>query len=96
MATGHATVTINFGAFPGSSEASVTFADAAIGAASKVEAYIMADGVTGTHTAEDHRWLALFAGFSGMSNGAGAGGTIYARCADPMTGEFQIRVIWAD
>jgi hypothetical protein len=95
MATGQGTVTINFGAFPGSQEASVTFTDATIGVASKVEAYVMADGVAGTHTVNDHRYLPLLAHFTAIPN-AGVGGTIYGRSLQKMIGLFQLRYVWAD
>jgi hypothetical protein len=95
MATGQGTVTIDFGVFPGSQEASVAFTDATIGAASKVEPYVMADGVAGTHTANDHRYLPLLAQFTALPS-AGVGGTIYGRALMKMIGLFQLRYVWAD
>lgn len=98
MATGQGTVTIDFGVWPGSQEASIAFSDATIGAASKVEPYVMADGVVGTHTANDHRYLPNFASFTGLPN-AGVGGTIYGRtrpgCGN-LIGQWQLRYVWAD
>lgn len=95
MATGQATVVIDFGAFPGSQEASVDFPDVAVGAASKVDAYVMSNGSAGTHTANDHRYLGLFATFTGEPL-AGVGGRIYGRALQKLIGQFQLRVVWAD
>jgi hypothetical protein len=95
MATGSGTVTIDFGAFPGSQEASVAFTDATIGAASKVEAFVMADGAAGTHTENDHRYLERLASFTGSAS-AGVGGTIYGRALQKLIGLYQLRYAWAD
>ena len=94
MATGQGTSTINFGAFPGAQEASVGFTDAAIVATSKVEAYVMADGVTAGHTANDHRYLPLFIALTAV--GGAGGGTIHARAPNKLVGEYQLRYVWAD
>ena len=95
MATGQGTATINFGAFPGTQEASVTFADATISAGSKVEAYVMADATTADHTANDHRYLPLLADFTALAT-AGVGGTIFGRSLNRMQGTYQVRYVWAD
>ena len=96
MATGQGTVTIDFGAFPGSQEASVAFADVTISVGSKVEAYVMAGDSTTDHTVNDHRYLmALPVAFTGLAT-AGVGGTIYARALLKLIGTFQLRYVWAD
>lgn len=95
MAVGHGTVTIDFGVFPGSQEASVAFTDAAISAGSKVEAYVMADASTSSHSANDHRYLPLLVDFTGLAS-AGVGGTVYARSLNKMQGTWQVRYVWAD
>ena len=95
MATGQGVSTINFGPFPGTQEASVTFADAAILGTSKVEVYVMADGVTADHTANDHRYLPLLADFTALPT-AGVGGTIHGRSLNLMQGTYQLRYVWAD
>lgn len=52
MATGLGTATIDFGAFPGSNEASVSVTgQTGISGTSKAEAYVMADDTTSDHTA---------------------------------------------
>lgn len=95
MATGQGTVTVNFGAFPGTQEASVAFADITISAGSKIEAYVMSDGTSGTHTANDHRYLGLLADFTAQPN-AGIGGTVFARALQTLIGTYQLRYVWAD
>jgi hypothetical protein len=93
MPTG--TATLDFGAFPGSNEASVTFADATIGAGAKVEAFIMANDTTTDHTAADHRYAGQFFSLTAAPN-AGVGGTIYARSIHKMQGTWAVRYVWAD
>jgi hypothetical protein len=95
MATGQGSVVIDFGASPGSQEASVAFADAAVGASSKVEPYFMGNDTAGTHTASDHRYVGLFVRLSGVPS-AGVGGTIYARSQHRMQGQWAVRYVWAD
>jgi hypothetical protein len=96
MATGQGSSVINFGAFPGAQEASVSFTDAAIGGASKVEAYVMGGDSTADHSTTDHRYLAaLPVSFTAVPN-AGVGGTIHARALMKLVGTFQLRYVWAD
>lgn len=97
MATGQGTATINFGAFPGSSEASVTVTgQGGISATSKAEAYFMADDTTADHTAADHRYAAAFIGLTCGTPTAATGFTIYARAIDTLQGQFSVRWVWAD
>ena len=97
MATGQGTATIDFGAFPGSSEASVAVTgQAGISATSKAEAYVMADDTSGTHTANDHRYFSVLVGLSCGTPTADTGFTIHGRCLDKMQGSFQVRWVWAD
>ena len=97
MATGLGTATINFGAFPGSNEASIAVTgQASIGATSKAEAYIMADDTTGDHTASDHRYAAALMGLTCGTPVAATGFTIYARSTEKLQGTFALRWVWAD
>jgi hypothetical protein len=97
MATGQGTATLDFGAFPGSSEASIAITgQGSISATSKAEAYIMGDDTSGTHTANDHRYASVLIGLTCGTPSAGTGFTIYGRCLDKMQGQFQIRWVWAD
>jgi hypothetical protein len=95
MAVGQGNATLDFGAFPGANEASVTFTDATIGAASAVEAYVMAADTTTDHTAADHKYFAALVGLTASSD-AGVGGTIYARSTEKIQGTFKVRYVWAD
>lgn len=95
MATGTGTVTLDFGAAPGSYEASIAFTDAGIGATSKVEAWIMGAETTSDHTALDHRWLDTFVTLTAVPS-AGVGGTIYCTSIYSFEGTFKIRYVWAD
>jgi len=97
MASGQGTATLNFGSFPGSSEASVAVTgQTSIGVGSKAEAFIMGDDTSGSHTATDHRYAAALIGLTCGTPTAGTGFTIYGRCLDKMQGTFSIRWVWAD
>jgi len=95
MATGQGIVTIDFGVFPGSQEASVTFSDATISGTSKVEVYVMASDSTADHTTNDHKYLPLLVHHTGEAS-AGVGGTIYGRALQKLIGTFKLRYVWAD
>lgn len=97
MASGQGTATIDFGAFPGSNEASIAVTGLdTISATSKADAYVMADDTTSDHTASDHRYFDLLVGLTCGTPTAATGFTIYARCAEKMQGTFQVRWVWAD
>ena len=97
MATGQGTVTFNFGAAPGTNVVTATVADATIGAASKVEVYLMGTDSTATHNAVEHQLLPL-GGLSlqVISVTAGVGFTAQAASNLRLTGTFQSRYVWAD
>lgn len=91
------TAILDFGAFPGSNEASVVVSgQAAIGATSKADAFVMGDDSTGDHTANDHRYFVALAGLSCGTPTAATGFTIYARSFEKLQGTYQVRWIWAD
>ncbi len=97
MASGTGTATIDFGSFPGSNEASVSITgQATISGTSKVEAYIMGDDTTSDHTANDHRYLGLFAALTCGTPTAATGFTIYLRSTEKLQGTFALRWVWAD
>lgn len=97
MATGQGTATIDFGAYPGSNEASITVTgQGTISATSKAESYVMGDDTTADHTASDHKYIQLFAEFTCGTPVAATGFTIYGRCLDMMQGTFAVRYVWAD
>jgi hypothetical protein len=97
MANGQGFAVIDFGAFPGSNEASVVVSgQTEITATSKAEAYIMGDDTTGDHTASDHRYAALMIGLSCGTPVTATSFTIYGRCLEKMQGTFNIRYVWTD
>jgi hypothetical protein len=97
MATGQGTAIIDFGAFPGSNEASVAVTgQATIGATSNVEAYVMGDDTTSDHTASDHRYFVTFVGLTCGTPTVGDGFTIYARSTEKLQGTFKLHWVWAD
>jgi hypothetical protein len=97
MATGTGTATINFGAYPGSNEASVAVTGiSGISATSKADAFVMANDTSTSHTAADHRYFESFASLSCGTPTAGTGFTIYARSLEKLTGTWTLRYVWAD
>lgn len=97
MANGTGTATINFGAHPGSNEASVTVTGlTTISATSKAEAWVMADDTSANHTASDHRYFPVFASLTCGTPTAGTGFTIYARSIEKLSGAWTVRYVWAD
>jgi len=97
MAGGTGTATIDFGAHPGSNEASVTVTgETEIGAASKAEAFFMGSDTSADHTASDHRYAPCFIELTCGAVVAGTGFTIYGRSLEKMTGEWSVRYVWAD
>jgi len=91
-------VELDFGAAPGSNEASVAVTgQTSILGTSKVEAFIMADDTTTDHTAEDHRYVqSLGLSLTCGSLIAGTGFTIFGRSPHKLTGKFALRWKWAD
>ena len=97
MASATGTATIDFGSFPGTSEASIAVTgQGTISGTSKAEAFIMADDTTAGHTASDHRYAAAMIGLTCGTPVAATGFTIYGRCLDNMQGTFALRWVWAD
>lgn len=97
MASATGTATIDFGAAPGSNEASVAVTgQASILATSKVDAYVMANDTSTDHSASDHRYLETFASLSCGTPTAATGFTIYARSHHQLTGEWSVRWVWVD
>lgn len=89
------TAVIDFGAFPGSNEASIAVTgQTSILAGSEVDARIAATA-TGDHTANDHAYAAAMVGVSVGSIVAGTGFTIFGRSVEKMQGTFNIQWAWA-
>jgi hypothetical protein len=94
MATGTGTAEIDFGAFPGSNEASVTVAAAGVTAVTHVEAWVMGSDSTTDHTAADHRYFPLFAA---LTTAPGVDTfTIHARSTHKLQGKWLTHFVWAN
>ena len=97
MANAIGTATINFGAHPGSNEASIVVTgQAAISATSKVEAWVMGDDTSSNHTANDHRYLEQYASLTCGTPTAATGFTVYGRSIHKLTGTYTLRWVWSD
>lgn len=90
------TAVIDFGAYPGSNEASVAVTgQSSIQATSKVESWLMAEA-SADHTINDATYAAMLIAVTCGIPTTGTGFTIYARCAEKMQGTFNVRWVWAD
>jgi hypothetical protein len=85
---GFGAATIDFGSFPGSNEASVSFIDSNVGTA--VNPFFASDDTTTDHTANDHKYAAMLVDLSAETT-PGAGGVIHARSEHKMQGTFDVR-----
>jgi len=90
----YGSATIDFGAFPGSNEASISFADTSVLAGSNIQAWFAADSTTADHTAADHRYAPIFIQLTALPT-AGVGGTIYARSEHKMQGQWAVKYSWS-
>jgi hypothetical protein len=91
---GTGTVSLNFGAFPGKTDATVAVTgQAGIGAGSLVEAWIFPAATT-EHTADEH-WVENIQVTAGNVV-AGTGFTIYGRTLDisRLYGNFNVAWVW--
>jgi hypothetical protein len=96
MAAAIGSAEVDFGAWPGANEASVTVSgQTEITALASVEAWLMADDTTTDHTASDHRYAAALMGLTCGTPTAGSGFTIYARSIEKLTGAFKVRWVWS-
>jgi len=98
MAIGQGTLVFDFGAVPGTNVVTATVADGTIGAASKVEVYLMGTDSTATHNSYEHSLLPMLGGWAAVvtSITAGVGFTAQAASELRLTGTFQARYVWAD
>jgi len=97
MAIGQGIINFNFGTGAGTNVVTATISDAAIGAASNVEIYLMGTDSTATHNTIEHQLLPL-GGLSlqVVAVSAGVGFTAQAASMLRLTGIFKARYIWAD
>lgn len=95
MASGVGSTEVDFGAWPGSNEASVAVTgQTGITGATPVEAWIMAEA-TSDHTLQDHTYAARFLSLT-VGAPSGEAFTIYARSEHKLQGKFAVRFVWAD
>ena len=92
MTTGTGTVEVDFGAWPGSNEASVVVSAIGVTAVSHVEAWVMGDSTTTDHTAADHRYFPLFAALTVEPGGDTF--TIHARSLQKLQGKWLAHYVW--
>lgn len=89
------TAVIDFGAYPGSSEAQVAVTgQTEILSTKKAEAWITAEA-TSDHTINDHAYASALVALTCSVPTDGVGFTIYARCLDKMQGTFNVNWVWA-
>lgn len=87
-------VVLDFGAFPGSNEASVSVTgQTGILADSKADAWIVA-APTSDHTANDAAYAAALVAVTTGAPSAGAGFTVYGRSVEKMQGTFNLQWAW--
>lgn len=91
------TATIDFGSFPGSNEASIAVTgQTAITSTPEIKVFVNGDDTTTDHTANDHRYLPVFASFVAGNIVAGTGFTIYARSTQKLQGTFKLTWEWSN
>ena len=90
------TSVIDFGAYPGSNEASVSVTgQSSILTTSSAEAWLMAEAYA-DHTVNDATYASLLTAISCSIPTDSVGFTIYARSTEKLQGQFKVRWVWAD
>ena len=93
----YGTALIDFGAYPGSNEASIAVTGiGGILSTSKVMAFIMGDDTSVDHTASDHKYGAMLMDLTCGTPTDAVGFTIYARSAEKLQGVWSVRYLWAN
>lgn len=96
MASAVGSATIDFGAFPGSNEASVAVTgQTSIATGAKCEAFFMADDTSADYTATDHKYAPTFISLTCGDVSDGVGFTIYGRSHEKMQGEWTVNWVWS-
>lgn len=86
---------IDFGAFPGTQEASVAVTgQSTITVTSLPLAYFRSNGNIGDHNPSDHKYVQLYATLSVSTPVAGVGFTIHATSEYQLQGQFQVQWSW--
>ena len=90
----HGTLTLDFGAWPGSNEASYTFSGQTECDATSIFQGEIAAIATTNHTALDSAFAAQLIDLSFSAPVAGVGPTLYARSTERMEGQFAVNWHW--
>ena len=92
-----ATSVLDFGAAPGSSEASIAVVgQAAIAAGAKVHAYIMGTDTSADHTADDHKYAAALVGLARAEKSPALKQEIVRRLGnmrDPVARQYLLEIL---
>lgn len=89
------TVTLDFGNYPGSNEASVTVeGQTTITATSNVILSVKSDSTSLDHTANDHSYFTTFVQLLSSTPTSGTGFTISARSHQKLTGRWTLNWAW--
>ena len=89
------TATLNFGAYPGSNEASIAvIGQTTILTTSEVDVYIKGDATSTSYTANDHKYIAALLSLTVSTPIAGTGFTIYARSIHKLSGTVTVNWVW--
>lgn len=95
MPSGTGTLTLNFGAAPGTNIAeTVVTGQTAISGTSGVEAYMMGLDTTATHNGYEHAIVPIKLSCTAITPGTGF--TIQGSSEWRLTGTFLVRWVWAD
>ena len=87
---------LNFGNFPGNSEASITIVgQTGILSTSLITAELSQVGTTTGHTVADHRFARAFINVCIGDIVPGVGFTIFGNSLEKMQGEFEVQWVWA-
>jgi hypothetical protein len=92
-AGGAGRVVLNFGALPGSNEASVVVSSPTV-LTTSIPTSEVAAVATSDHTISDHTYAALFMQLTCGAPTAGVGFTIYARSTEKLSGTFNVNWSW--
>ncbi len=93
MAGDKGTATVDFGAMPGSSQATVAVTgQAAFTSGNSAEAWMMGDS-TADHNSDEHKMVPLTLRIGDYVTGTGF--TIYATYDGALTGQFTVRWAWS-
>ncbi len=91
------TAIIDFGAYPGTTEASIAITGLTnILSTSVVILDVLADATSIDHTASDHRYFKTYACLTYSTPVTGTGFTIYSNANQPVQGKWTIRYSWVN